>query len=77
MQETQVLFLGQEDLLQKKMAIHSTFLGGKSDEQRSLVDYSPQGCKRVGHNLVIKQQEQKYKYMNKKDTNHFHNTSYL
>ena len=32
------------------------FLPGKSHRQRSLVDYSPQGCKRVGHDLAAKQQ---------------------
>ena len=31
----------------------SVFLPGKSHEQRSLVGYSPRGC-RVGHNLAIK-----------------------
>ena len=32
------------------------FLPGKSHEQRSLVGYSPWGHKRVGHDLVTKQQ---------------------
>ena len=32
------------------------FLPGKSHEQRSLVSYSPWGPKRVGHDLVTKQQ---------------------
>ena len=31
---------------------------GKSHEQRSLVSYSLSACKRVGHNLVIKQRQQ-------------------
>ena len=30
------------------------FLPGKSHGQRSLAGYRPQGCKRVGHNLVTK-----------------------
>ena len=30
------------------------FLSGKSHGQRSLVGYSPWGCKRVGHNLATK-----------------------
>ena len=34
----------------------SVFLPGKSCEQRSLVGYSPWGHKRVGHDLVTKQQ---------------------
>ena len=37
------------------------FLLGKSHGQRSLVDYSPWGCKRTGHDLVTKEQ-QKPKY---------------
>ena len=35
------------------------FLPGKSHEQRKLVGYSPWGHKRVGHDLVTKQQQQK------------------
>ena len=34
------------------------FLPGKSRGQRSLVGYSPWGCKRVEHNLVTKEQQQ-------------------
>ena len=33
------------------------FLSGKSHGQRSLVGYSPWGLKRVGHDLVTKQQQ--------------------
>ena len=33
------------------------FLHGKSHGQRSLVGYSPWGCKRVEHDLVTKQQQ--------------------
>ena len=36
----------------------SVFLPGKPHGQKSLVGYSPWGCKRVGHNLVTKQQIQ-------------------
>ena len=32
----------------------------KSHEQRSLVGYSPWGCKGVGYNLAIKQQNNKF-----------------
>ena len=32
------------------------FLPGKSHGLRSLVGYSPWGCKRVGHDLAIQQQ---------------------
>ena len=45
MQETQVRFLGQEDPLEKEMAIHSSILAWKIHGQRSLVGYSPQGYK--------------------------------
>ena len=38
----------------------SVFLPGKPHGQRSLVGCSPWGCKRVGHNLVTKQQIQDY-----------------
>ena len=34
------------------------FLPGESHGQRSLVGYSPWGCKRVGHNLATKPQLQ-------------------
>ena len=34
------------------------FLLGKSHGQRSLADYSPQGHKKVGHDLANKRQEQ-------------------
>ena len=44
-QETQVQYLGQEDLLEKRMAPTSVLLPGKSHGQRSLAGYSPQGCK--------------------------------
>ena len=41
MQDMRVQSLGQEDLLEEKMATHLVFLPGKSHEQRSLVGYSP------------------------------------
>ena len=34
----------------------SVFLPGKSHGQRSLADYSPWDCKRVGHDFATKQQ---------------------
>ena len=46
MRETQLQSLGEEDLL-KEMATHSSILPGKSHGQRSLVGYSPQGCKEL------------------------------
>ena len=45
MQETRVQSLGQEDLLEKEMATHSDILAWEICEQRSLVGYSPWGCK--------------------------------
>ena len=51
MQETCIQSLGQGDPLEKER-----FLPGKFHSQRSLVGYSPRGCKRVGHDLATKQQ---------------------
>jgi len=45
MQETQVQSLGQEDPWEKGMAAHSSILTWESHGQRSLVGYSPWGCK--------------------------------
>ena len=47
MQETQVQPLGQEDLLEKEVAPHSSTPPGKSHGWRSLVDYSPWGLKEL------------------------------
>ena len=43
--ETQVLSLGQEDLLEKEMATHSSIPAWRSPWMRSLAGYSPQGQK--------------------------------
>ena len=45
-QETQVQSLGWKDPLEEEMATGSSFLPGKPQGQRSLVGYSPWGCKR-------------------------------
>ena len=45
MQETWVLFLGQEDPLDKEMATTPVFLPGESHGQRSLAGYNPWGHK--------------------------------
>ena len=45
MQETRVRFLGQEDLLEKEMATHSSILAWKIPWKRSLASYSPWGRK--------------------------------
>ena len=39
--------LGREDPLEEEMAIHFSILPEKSHGQRSLVDYSPKGCKEL------------------------------
>ena len=45
MQETWVRSLGQEDPLEEEMATYSSIFAGKSHGQRTLVGYSPWGCK--------------------------------
>ena len=45
MQVIRVQSLGQEDTLEKGMATHSSILAWRSHGQRSLVGYSPWGCK--------------------------------
>ena len=72
MQETWVWFLGQEDPQEKGMATHPVFLPGKSHGQRSLVGYSPWGCKELdtteqltqsavsGINNLLQQQQEAY-----------------
>ena len=57
MQETWVRSLGQEDPLEKEMATHFNIFVWESHAQRSLEGYSPRGCKRVGYDLVTKQQQ--------------------
>ena len=47
MQETLVWSLGWGRHLEKEMALHSVFLPGKCHGQRSLVAYSPWGCKEL------------------------------
>ena len=53
-QEIQVQSLGQEDSLEKEVAIHPMFLPGKSCGQASLVGYS-QGVAKSWTQLVTKQ----------------------
>ena len=48
LQETQVRSLGEEDPLKEEMTTHSSILAWKkSHGQRSLVGYSPWGCKEL------------------------------
>ena len=50
---------GLEDTLKKETATHSSILVWETHGQRSLVGYSSWGPKRVGHNLVTKQYNNK------------------
>ena len=47
MQETWVRSLGWEDPLKKEMATHSSTLARRTHGRRSLVGYSPRGCKEL------------------------------
>ena len=52
MQETQEVWvqsLDQEDSLEEEMATHSSILAWETQEQRSLVGYSPWGLRKVRH----------------------------
>ena len=55
MLETWVRSLGQEDPLEKEMAIRSSILAGEILWTEELVGYSPWGCKRVRHDLATQQ----------------------
>ena len=44
-QETWVQSLGQEDLLEKELATHSSIFAWKFHRERSLAGYGPWGCK--------------------------------
>ena len=39
------------------------YLSGKSHRQRSLMSYSPWGCKRVEHDFMTKQQQQQMPFL--------------
>ena len=59
MQETWVQSMGHEDLLEKQMATYSSILAWETPwTERSLMGLSPWGHKRIGHDLVTKQQKQ-------------------
>ena len=59
-QETRIQSVGQEDPLEKEMQSTPVFLPRKSPGQRNLAGYSPWSCKRVRHNLEMKQQITNY-----------------
>ena len=52
MQETQVPFLGWEDLLEKEMATHSSFLAWKIPWKEEPGRLQSMGSQRVGHDFV-------------------------
>ena len=52
MQETWVQFLGQEDLLEKEMATHSSILAWKIPWTEEPGRLQPMGSQRVGHDWV-------------------------
>ena len=57
MQEMWVPSLGQEDPLRRRWLPTPVFLPREFHRQKILVDYSPWGRKRVGYNLVTKQEQ--------------------
>ena len=57
MQEMQVPSLGWEDPWRRQWQLTPVFLPWKLHGQRSLVGYSPWGCKGVAHDLATKQQQ--------------------
>ena len=58
MQETWVRSLGQEDLLEKEMALHSSILACEIPWIKESGRLQSMGSQKVGHNLVTKQQQQ-------------------
>ena len=56
MQETRVQSLGQEGLLEKEMATHSSILAWKIPWMEEPGRLQSMGSQRVGHNLVTQQQ---------------------
>ena len=59
MQEMRVQSLGREEHLEEEIATHSSILAWEIPWKESLAGYSPWGHKRVRHDLVTKQQQQK------------------
>jgi len=58
MKETRVQSLGQEEPLEKEMATHSSILAWKIPRAEEPGGLQSRGCKRVGLDLVTKQQLQ-------------------
>ena len=53
MQETQVLFLGQKDPLEKEIATHSSILAWEIAWTEEPGGLQSKGSQRVGHDLAI------------------------
>ena len=72
MKETQVQSLGRKDPLEKETATHSSILAWKIPWTEELGKLQSMGCKRIGRNLVTKQQQQQlYIVLAKKFTQFF------
>ena len=63
MEDIQVQSLGQEDPLEKEMAIHLVFLPGEFHGRRSLVNYSPQGHKFEQFDYEMKSESESHSVM--------------
>ena len=50
---------GLEDPLEEEMSTYASILAWRIPGKRSLVGYSPWGCKRVGHDLSIDKHRKK------------------
>ena len=57
MQETRAPFLGQEHLLEKEMATHSSVLAWEIPWKSNLAFYSTWVHKTVGHSLMTKKEQ--------------------
>ena len=58
MQKTKFRSLGQEDLLEKEMATHTTILAWEVPRPVETGELQSMGSQRVRHNLETKQQQQ-------------------
>ena len=66
---------GLEDPLGKEMTTHSSILAWEIPLQKNMVGYSPWDYKRVGHDLVTKQQQQQL--MIQKSENYLGDKKYI
>ena len=57
MQETQVQSLGQEDILGKEMATHSSIIAWEIPQMEKPGEPQSMGLQRVRHDLVTKQKQ--------------------